>query len=58
MRGRLAYTASHTDQLGHCRVATGSDGGAVLAKGRGNDVLATVLVYDLEVMLEELHTGS
>lgn len=52
--GRLAYATRDTDQLGHCRVATGSDRSAILAEGRSDGVLAAVLVLDIETMLEEL----
>lgn len=53
--GRLAYSTRDAHELRHGCVTTRSNGSAVLAEGRSDGVLATVLVHNLEVMLEELN---
>lgn len=53
-REKLAYGARHADQLRHGCITAGSDGSAIFAQGRSDGVLAAVLVFDLEKMLEEL----
>lgn len=56
--GRLAYSTRDAHELRHGCVTAGSNGSAVLAEGRSDGVLATVLVHNLEVMLEELNING
>lgn len=46
--------AGNTDKLGHGRGTTRADGSTVLAESGGDCVLATILVLNLEHVLEEL----
>ena len=50
-------TTSEAYKLRHGQVTARSGGSAVLDKGRGNGVLASVLVLDLEVVLKELQAA-
>lgn len=52
--GILAYCAGDADQLGHCWIASRSSGSTVFAESRSSGLLATILVLDLKLVLQDL----
>lgn len=56
VKGVLAYTAGNSYETLHGAEAPGSDGSTVFAKGRSDRVAATILVLDIELVLQELES--
>ena len=56
-KAALTNCARDTDEATHGEGSTRADGGTVLGEGGGQGLVGTVLVLNLESVLEELRDG-